>query len=175
MCSLQYRLDKNLCCTKYFYSTHRFVRTPSCAKLFSWSILFDGLKHNLFVVLLHGKMRTEQTHAHSRRRTSPARQSALLPIRSTGARLILYHSNTHDSAQAQSARQNFRYGFDLILACERFFPAPTFFNGLERAKSFAPSEELTSEYVGTGQPTCATNIAYGQKSEMFDTKNAIRI
>ncbi len=74
----------------------------------------------MFVVLLHGKMRTEQTHAHGRRRTSPARQSALLPIRSTGARLILYHSNTHDSALAQSARQNFRYGFDLILLAKGF-------------------------------------------------------
>ena len=158
-----------------FYSAHRFDRTPSCAKLFSWPILFDGLPKHNFIVVLHGKMRTEQTHAHGRRQTNPARQSVLLPIRLTGARLIFYHSNTHDSAQAQSVQQNFRYGFDMILACERFFPAPTHFDELVRTKSFAPSEGLSSVNVGTGQPTCAVNIAYCLKSEISDTKNAIRI
>lgn len=71
-------------------------------------------------------MRTKQTPAHGRRQKNPARQSVLLPIRLTGARLIFYHSNTHDSAQAQSVRQNFRYGFDMILLAKGFPCAYTF-------------------------------------------------
>lgn len=119
-------------------------------------------------------MHTEHTHAHGKRRTSLARQSVLLPIRLTDTRLILYHSNTHDSAQAQSVRQNFRYGFDMILLAKGFPCAYTFWRTCANKVLCAVGRIVERKCRHKTADLCA-DVAYCLKSETFDIKNAIRI